>query len=75
MKPNCWCGFLSGFSSFYAFLIVVSTRKRCLHIKIRCKKRKTSATFKGKQRDNEYKAHPLSAVAVEISSERNHPGG
>ncbi len=60
MKPWGWYGFLSGFPSFDAFLIVVSMGKRCvLHL-----------VFKTKYFMSHCCPHLLSAVAVEISSSR-----
>jgi hypothetical protein len=72
MKPKGWYSFLSGFPSFDTFLLVVSIRKRCIHIKIRCNKRKTNATIKGKQRDNVNKGKP--PFTFSCCCERSHRG-
>jgi hypothetical protein len=66
-------GYLSAVPPLDVFLIVVSVGKRCIDIKIKRKKIKNNATFKGKQRDNAKPSPPPlppalhpSAVPVEI---------
>jgi hypothetical protein len=69
-------GFLSGFPSLDAFLIIVSVGIRCIYIYIKCNKKKDNATFKVNREiiKTTPSPHLLSAIAVEISSPRNHGG-
>ncbi len=70
-------GFLSGVPPFNAFLIVVFIGTRCSYIKIKCNKRKRNAIFKANKEKMQTKPspHPLSAVAVKITSPRKPWGG
>ncbi len=65
------------FSFFRCISKCVSVRKICLLFINKGNRRKNNAYFKGKQRYNvkKIKPHPLSSVAVEISSPRKPGGG
>jgi hypothetical protein len=64
------------FSFLDAFLIIVSVGIRCIYKYIKCNKKKDNATFKVNKEiiKTTPSPHLLSAVAVEISSPRNHGG-